>query len=537
MFGSLSIKYKILFIPLAGSLSFLIYLMISASGSRDTAALLEDTQARGLPIMKVAEKNLVSLERIKEGLSNAVAAGDEDMLKSVQGVYNTMLEDLDSVARTDADMRDAVAQMRQAVEDYYQVSYGISRGMIDGSFDMGSLSQASGRMVEKLQRTEALLKQFRDEQNAAFAALISQANTQTERLIGIGITMGLITVTVLFAVALPILFGIRNNLGQVVNSLRSFAQEDGDLTVRLKTNTKDEIGEVVHWFNTFIEKLQGTIRQVVDVSRPMSDLANDVCQLGVSTRKSIDFQDQSVNNARQAVDLMNDSVRTVADNAENAAVAAKEAYDAANSGHRVVQETVSNMQSLARKIDEVAQVIRKLEEDSQQVSTVVDVIRSIAEQTNLLALNAAIEAARAGEQGRGFAVVADEVRTLASRTQQSTKEIDDTIQSLQEAASRASEVMSHAIEQTEASVRVANQAGDSLQIINTSVEGISRMNMQIAASTEQQLKVADDIVKDVEDIHTHTQESLEGSHTLERVSNDLAQLANTLRSVSSQFRV
>ena len=181
----------------------------------------------------------------------------------------------------------------------------------------------------------------------------------------------------------------------MVRSLKDIAQENGDLTVRIETKSEDEIGELVYWFNQFMDKLQGVVRDVVEASLPLSNLAQNLRGVTEETQRTIDVQQKSATNAKRAVDTMSGSVDGVAHSAAQAASDANEATTAASEGRQIVQQTVTSIQQLAENVRETADVIARLESDSNKVGSVLDVIKGIAEQTNLLALNAAIEAARA----------------------------------------------------------------------------------------------------------------------------------------------
>ena len=533
----LSIAKKIYLIPIIGTLSFIIYLVLASNTALNNVDTLEKTRDVQFPVLQAAQSSLVLLERVKDSLASAVTTGDEEALKGAANFSKQFAEDLNRIAQLNRDYASAVSQVKQSYDNYYKVAYQVSEEMITNTADFSTLGQRSEKMNADYDTTARLLGQFRDQRLQQFTASIDDASEQAGTLITVGIIMGIITTLVLFGTAFPVARGIQTSLGNMISSLQSLAKEDGDLTARIHTKSVDELGDLAHWFNTFMQKLQHVVKDIVNTAVPLSALAKDLRELTDDTNKTIALQRRSADEAKQAVHSMSSSVVAEVNSANEAADAANQSSDAASQGQQTVISTVENIQLLAGNVQEASDVITQLEKDANQVGTVLSVIKGIAEQTNLLALNAAIEAARAGEQGRGFAVVADEVRTLASRTQKSTEEIQRTIEQLQTAARLAVEKMQHSTAQADNSVQSANQAGEALKLITQSITQIRLMNQRIADATDDQQKMANNIVHHVDDIFTNTEHSSESAGNIAKASSELASLAQNLENITRLFRV
>lgn len=533
----MSIAQKLFLIPIIGTASFVLYLVISTITAYSNVDLLEDAKDVAFPAYKAASEALVDMEKVRDTLSSAVTTGDEEALSSAQSIANETRDALNQLKTIDPGLSGEANSILSTFDAYFKLAYDVSQSMVNNTADFSKLGQLSSQMNENYDKSIAALTKFEEARLHDFENAIADSNSAAQTNIWIGIGMGVITAVLLFGSAVPIVHGIKSSIVKVVDSLRDIAQEDGDLTVRIESRNEDEIGDLVHWFNQFMEKLQGVVKDIVNASLPLSELAQNLNQLTDDTNKTIEVQQRSATQAKTAVDDLIHSVSSVAASAAEAATAAGEASNAAGDGQTVVDHTVKSIQLLAANVEDTAEVIGKLEADSNQVGVVLDVIKGIAEQTNLLALNAAIEAARAGEQGRGFAVVADEVRTLASRTQQSTEEIQSTIEQLQGAARSAVGVMAKGTEQAGESVETANKAGASLNAITETISKITLMNDQIATSTGDQQSVADKICTNVDEIHQKTEETSSSSGKLASVSSELAQLAQHLEAITKQFKV
>ncbi|ABA76452.1 methyl-accepting chemotaxis protein [Pseudomonas fluorescens] len=331
--------------------------------------------------------------------------------------------------------------------------------------------------------------------------------------------------------------GIARPLKQMVTMLDDIAQGEGDLTRRLTSDRKDELGSIAKGFNTFLAKLQGMITQVVASVQSVSDSSEHTADIAIRTNIGIQKQMAEIDQVATAVQEMTATAQDVARNATQAAQAASHADQAASQGMQIVRDTSNSIGVLAVEIGKAVNVVQTLAKDSENINAILIAIRGIAEQTNLLALNAAIEAARAGEQGRGFAVVADEVRNLAQKTQQATEEIQSMIQQLQQGTRDVVRVMEDSQNRTDESVQHAAKAAEALETITQAVSVINDMNTQIASAAEEQSAVADDINRNVINIGQVANEVAGGADESSSASADLTKLAEQQRRLINQFKV
>ncbi len=311
---------------------------------------------------------------------------------------------------------------------------------------------------------------------------------------------------------------------------------DGDLTARVNLASQDEMGDIAGSFNQMAEGFADTVQGIMASSAQLASAAEEMSAVTLQTSQGIQNQQSQTDQLATAMNEMAATVQEVAKHAVEAANAAGTANDESANGRQVVNDAVNTIDALSEAITRAAEAIQRVETDSDRIGTVLDVIRGIAEQTNLLALNAAIEAARAGEQGRGFAVVADEVRTLASRTQESTQEIQQMIESLQAGSKEAVHLMAESREQAQTGVEQTAKAGDALTAIADEVGRINDMNTQIASAAEEQGAVAEEINKNVLTINQVGDESAQGAEQTARASEDLASLASELQQMMVKFK-
>lgn len=331
--------------------------------------------------------------------------------------------------------------------------------------------------------------------------------------------------------------GIVNPVVKAAEALRDIAEGEGDLTRRLEVRSNDEVGELCRWFNVFIQRIHDIVADVAEIVRTLDTSSQQLMTTTRDTEKGVVRQQSEIQQVVTAVREMAAVVSQVAESVSQAAENAEQADSESANGRQVVVSTMSQIESLSHDINAASVVIDKLQQETDNIGSVLDVIRGIAEQTNLLALNAAIEAARAGEQGRGFAVVADEVRTLASRTQSSTQEIQEMIERLQTGAREAVSMMEKGTTQAQESVSQAEAASRSLEAITAGVSSIKSKTVQIASASEEQSAATREMESNMENIAQVAQNTATGSTQIASSTAELAQMAEKMTRIVQQFKL
>ncbi|MDO6708865.1 methyl-accepting chemotaxis protein [Photobacterium sp. 1_MG-2023] len=360
--------------------------------------------------------------------------------------------------------------------------------------------------------------------------------SQSELLTRLILTSIVITLAVLAAVAWLVGYLFRD-LGRVSDALAEIATGEGDLTQRLEPRSDDEVGQLAHNFNRFVGNMHGMVMRLRDVSQSLSSQAHQTASQAEERSTRIRHQQDEINMVATAINEMAAATQEIAGNADNTARTSTDTVKAAEHGAEQVEQSQSSTTSLAGEVETATDVISELNHHAQSITTILSTIQNIAEQTNLLALNAAIEAARAGEQGRGFAVVADEVRVLSQRTHASTQEIQQMIETLQQTTGRAVGIMDDSRRLAETSVDDANSASASLTQIISAITNISDMATQIASAAEEQSSVTSEITRNTEGIRDVSNELAQEAGEAAQQAAQLSDLSHELQQEISRFKL
>ncbi|MGI2258525.1 methyl-accepting chemotaxis protein [Shewanella sp. GXUN23E] len=518
----------------------------SGTTATDIANIIKDLFEHDYPVVEAALKLQRYVIEMQDTAGEYLAEEDAgklpDIRRNFDALGNQVLElmvILDQLAESEEDKQDAV-DLRQAFANWQKLALE-DEMLFDTYRDQLEQETAADGYTEALEANIREADKALETLSAAADTISDNADDQAATSVASAMTViggvWLLALVMGGVIAIALIRVILGPVEQLQLSLQSIAKGDGDLTQRVNDCGGDEISLLGKSFNQFVSKIQALVS---DISRESANLDASICSIsGLSSRISTGVAQQSeeVDTVVQSINQVNEAADSISVNVTNCAEASQAASDDGQSAREVVQHAIRAVTGLANNIEETTVVIERLNTEVANIVSVLEVIQGIAEQTNLLALNAAIEAARAGEQGRGFAVVADEVRTLASRTQSCTNEIQTMIDSLKKGANDAVESMGRSKDGGVNTVAYARDAGEALNRILAAISNLNSMNEQIATAAEEQRAIVHSATHNANHVKEIVEDSMVAVHENQTFTDNMNQSVSRLNKLVGQFKV